>query len=165
MSNITVLGFESQDGAEGMLENLNLWQDEGLVEIIDAVVASRGKGGEWVDIKQTHSEKGKFARRGSGVGLLAGLLLGGPILGLAGGAAIGAITGSMKDYGIDDKFIKEASKWVGANRSALFVMTDKGNAEELLERLKPFKAIVLSTTLEPEQETALQKTLEEEKYD
>jgi len=126
-------------------------------------VASRGPGFE-VEIEQTHSETGKRALGGSGIGLLAGLLLGGPILGLAGGAAIGAIAGKMKDYGIDDDFIKEISQGLKANSSALFLMVKEANAEEVLEKLKPFKATVLTTTLSEGQEEKVRKALEKEEY-
>ena len=47
----------------------------GLIELEDAVIASRGRGGD-VQIEQTHKQGGRFALRGGGAGLLAGLLLG-----------------------------------------------------------------------------------------
>ena len=160
-SEIVVLGFEDQFAAEDMLGILGKLQEEGLIELEDAVVASRRSGAE-VQIKQTHSETGKFALRGTGIGLLAGLLLGGPILGLAGGAAIGAIAGSMKDQGIDDKFIREVSEWVQPGTSALFLMVKEAKADKVHEQLKPFKAKVLTTTLPEESEQRLKRTLAEE---
>jgi uncharacterized membrane protein len=115
--------------------------------------------------RQTHSEKGKFALRGSGIGLLAGLLVGGPIGGLVGGAAVGVIAGALKDYGIDDDFIEEVSESLKPDSSALFLMVSNAKAEETLERLKPFKAKVLNTTLSEEQEQKLKEVLEKEVRD
>lgn len=43
-SRIIVLGFDNQYAAEGMLEDLNRMQDEGLIDLEDAVVASRDVG-------------------------------------------------------------------------------------------------------------------------
>jgi uncharacterized membrane protein len=160
-SRIVVLGFDNQYAAEGMLEDINRMQDEGLIDLEDAVVATRGVGTR-VEIKQTRSVTGKYAGRGTGIGLLAGLLLGGPILGLVGGAAIGAIAGGLKDYGIDDHFIDEVSEWVAPNSSALFLLVKEAKAEEVLRRLIPWKAKVLTTTLPEESETRLQETLAEE---
>jgi len=160
-SRIVVLGFDNQYAAEGMLQDLYRLQDEGLIDLEDAVVASRGVGTR-VDIKQTRSLTGKYAGRGTGVGLLAGLLLGGPILGLIGGAAIGAITGALKDYGLDDEFIDEVSEWVGPNSSALFLLVKEAKAGEVLERLRVWKAKVLTTTLPEEAEKRLEETLAEE---
>jgi uncharacterized membrane protein len=160
-SKIVVLGFDSQFGAEGMLNDFNRMEEEGLIEIEDAVVASRGIGGH-ISVKQTKSVKGKFAKVGSAVGLLAGLLLGGPVLGLAAGAAVGAITGSFKDYGIDDDFIEKVNAWIQPNHSALFLLIKEAKAEEVLAKLKPFKAFVLSTDLPEEGRKRLEKALEKE---
>ena len=99
-SQIIVLGFEGQLTAAAILRDIIKMQDDGLIELEDAVVASRGSGTD-VEIQQTHSDSSKFALRGGGAGLLAGLLLGGPILGAAGGAAVGVLASALKDYGID----------------------------------------------------------------
>jgi uncharacterized membrane protein len=162
-NNIVVLGFKNQYGAEAMLEEIQKWQEEGLIELEDAVLASRGRGGE-VQIEQTHKQGGRFALRGGGAGLLAGLLLGGPILGLVGGAAAGGITAALKDYGLDDSFIKEVSQWVQPETSALFLLVKEAKADEVLEKLRPHGAIILTTTLESEQEERLRQALAEEEY-
>jgi uncharacterized membrane protein len=163
-SNIVVLAFDGRYTAKATLKDIQKMQEDGLLEIKDAVVASRGPGGN-VKIEQTHSEKGKFALRGSGIGLLAGLLVGGPIGGLVGGAAVGVIAGALKDYGIDDDFIEEVSESLKPDSSALFLMVSNAKAEETLERLKPFKAKVLNTTLSEEQEQKLKEVLEKEVRD
>jgi len=162
-SNIVVLGFKSQYGAEAMLEDIQKWQEEGMIELEDAVVASRGPGGD-VQIEQTHKQGGRFALRGGGAGLLAGLLLGGPILGLAVGAAAGGIAAALKDYGLDDTFVEEVSQWVQPETSALFLLVKEAKAEEVLERLRSYGAVVLTTTLAPAQEKRLRQALAEEEY-
>ena len=105
-----------------------------------------------------------IAKIGAGAGIFAGLLLGGPIGGLAAGAAIGAITGKMKDYGIDDKFIKEISAGLGYNSSAIFLLVKEARGEEVMERLKPYKGVVLSTTLAPEAQARLEQALSKEEF-
>ena len=162
MSNIVALAFEGEETAKGWLNDLRKLAEDGHIEILDAVIASRGVGKK-VDIKQTESDKGKYAKRGTGIGFLAGLLLGGPILGAAGGAAVGAITGSMKDVGIDDAFIEEITQGVAPNSSMLFLMVQNAD-EKVMAYLKPFKARVLTTTLPAEEEARLQKLLESEQY-
>ena len=158
-----VLGFDNRYGAEGMLESIQKWEEEGLIELEDAVVAWSGPSGE-VQIQQTHKQGGKFASRGGGVGLLAGLLLGGPIVGLVGGATIGAITAALKDYGLDDEFVREASQWVRPETSALFLLVKEAKADEIEARLRPHGALVLTSSLDPEQEKRLRATLAEEEY-
>ena len=160
-SQVVVLGFNEELGAETMLDYLGEMQDEGLIELEDAVVASRGPGTN-VEIRQTHSKAGKFALRGSGIGLLAGLLLGGPIGGLIGGAAIGGITGALKDHGLDDSFVEEVSGSVRPNTSALFLLIKEAKGEEVLEKLQSLDARVLTTTLPEEAEKRLRDSLAQE---
>ena len=162
-NNIVVLGFKNQYGAEAMLDEIQKWQEEDLIELEDAVLVSRGVGGE-VQIEQTHKQGGRFALRGGGAGLLAGLLLGGPILGLVGGVAAGGIAAALKDYGLDDMFVKEVSQWVQPETSALFLLVKEGKADEILEKLRPYGAIVLTTTLASEQEERLRQVLADEEY-
>ena len=159
-SNIVVLGFDNQYGAEGMLEDMQRWQEEGLLELEDAVIASRGPGRD-VQIEQTHRQGGRFALRGGGAGLLAGLLLGGPILGLVAGAAAGGIAAALKDYGLDDNFVEEVSQWVKPETSALFLLVKEAKADDVLEKLRSYGAVVLTTTLAPEQEERLRQALAE----
>lgn len=162
MSNIVALAFEGQETAKGWLKDLEKMAEDGHIEILDAVVVSRGASSN-IEIEQTQSMKGKYAKRGTGIGFLAGLLLGGPILGAVGGAAVGAVTGSMKDVGIEDQFIEDIAQGAGPNSSMLFLMTQNAD-EKVLNYLKPFKARVLTTTLPPEEEARLQKLLETEEY-
>lgn len=164
MSNITALAFDGEQTAKGMLNDILKLEEQGKIEVLDAVVASRGVGKN-VNIEQTKSLKGKYAKRGTGIGFLAGLLLGGPILGAAGGAAVGAISGSMKDIGIEDDFIEKISAGLGANTSAIFLMTQNADMEAVEKYLKPFKARVLSTTLPAEGEAKLKNLLSKEEFD
>jgi uncharacterized membrane protein len=162
VSNIVGLAFEGRETADGWLKDLEKMAEDGHIEILDAVVVTRGVS-DRIEIKQTKSMTKKYAGRGTGIGFLAGLLLGGPILGAAGGAAVGAITGSMKDVGIEDKFIEDIAQGIGPNSSMLFLMTQNAD-EKVLNYLKHFKARVLTTTLPPEEETRLQKLLESEEF-
>ncbi len=182
--NIHVLMFDDFYGAENALENVNTWEKNGWIKVADAVVVTRGKGSEVaptqvatggegtpvmissggtnteLEVKQTHKFAGKYALGGSGIGFLAGFLLGGPVGGLIVGATVGGITGAMKDYGIDDKFIKEVSAGVKPGTSALFLMTTDGDADKILPEVAEFKARLLSTSLSPEQERLLRDALE-----
>jgi uncharacterized membrane protein len=185
--NIHVLLFEDIDGAENMLTNVYSWEKAGWLKVEDAVVVTRGTGASGapvqiasanveqpivtrgpgsnteLEIKQTHKFAGKYALGGSGAGFLIGMLLGGPIGGLVVGATVGGITGAMKDYGINDKFIKEVSAGVAPGTSALFLMSTGGDQEKLIPELREHKARLLSTTLRSEQEQALREAIEKHK--
>ena len=160
-SNVIMLAWDDPTRAEDMLTMFEIWQEQGLITIEDAVVATLGDLPE-VEIKQTQSVAGKYTLRGSGIGLLGGFLLGGPIGGLVAGAAVGAIAGHMKDLGIDDKFIRDSSEALRPNSSALFVMGRAEDPDGFYQELKPYKAVVATTTLSPEQEQRLRRALAEE---
>ena len=158
-SKIVVLGFDRQFGAEGMLEQIEKYEQEGLITLEDGVIASRGVGG-YVDIKQARPQGGKSALKGGGVGLLAGLLLGGPILGVAAGAGIGAIINSFKDYGLDDDFVKEITESLKPESSALFLLVKEAKAEEFQGKFDQWEAHVITTSLPPDKEKALREMIE-----
>ena len=160
-SNIVVLRFDGESQAENMLSIFGDMQDKGIVTLEDAVIATRGPGDN-IEIKQSQSVTGKYTLRGSGIGLLAGLLLGGPIGGLVGGTVAGAFAGALKDVGIDDKFIRQTSEMLTPGSSALFLMGRADDPEKFLEELRPFKALVATTSLSAEQENRLKRTLAEE---
>lgn len=158
-STIIVLGFDRQYGAEGMLEHIEKLEQEGLIKLEDAVIASRGVGDK-VTIEQANPQTGKTSLKGGGLGILAGLLLGGPILAAAAGAGIGAIIGSVKDFGLDDHFVKDISDSLKPESSALFLLVKEAKLEELQGRFGNYDARVMTTTLSPDKEIALQKFLE-----
>jgi uncharacterized membrane protein len=160
-SNIIMLAWDDPTRAGDMLSTFQTWQEEGLITIDDAVLAVREQSPE-VEITQTQSVAGKYTLRGTGIGLLAGVLLGGPVGGLVAGAAVGAISGHMKDLGINDKFIRDATKALAPNSSALFVMGRAEDPEGFYKELKPYRAVVAMTTLSPEQEKRLRDALAHE---
>ena len=160
-SNIVVLRFDGKSQAENMLSIFDDMQERGIVTLEDAVIASRGPGDN-IEIEQTQSVTGKYTLRGSGIGLLAGLLLGGPVGGLVGGTVAGAVAGAMKDVGMDDKFIRETSEMLTPGSSALFLMGKADDPDKFLDELRPFKALVATTSLSAEQENRLKRTLAEE---
>lgn len=178
---LVVVGFESAGGADTMLEIVNELQERNLLTITDAVLASRAPssnleavvnlatmslaaGGQEVQITQTRSQKGKFALRGGGAGLLVGLLLGGPVGGLVAGAALGALTGGLRDFGVSDSFVRSVSDQLKPDSSVLFLLVEASEPDEVLAALRPFRGNVLHTTLSAEQEQKLKAALEREEH-
>ena len=60
--------------------------------------------------------------------MLFGLIFFVPFLGMAIGAAMGALTGSMMDVGIDDDFIKASREKITPGTSALFLLSNDARA-------------------------------------
>ncbi|OSI67450.1 MULTISPECIES: DUF1269 domain-containing protein [Bradyrhizobium] len=166
MAELVVVGFETPNEADHVLTELARLQKEYLIDLEDAVVATRGPDGK-LRLKQSVDLVGVGAASGGlwGAmwGSLVGLLFLNPLLGLATGAALGAgagaLSGKLADYGIDDDFIRSVGSNIPPNSSALFVLVRKVQPEKVLEELKRFKGRVIRSSLSPEQEARLQAAL------
>jgi uncharacterized membrane protein len=178
-SKLVVLAFDGPDTASEMLINLREAEKQGVFKLDDAVIASRGNStsivmggsdnfggysqaekGQAVKVQQTQSHRGRSTVGGIGVGLLAGLLVGGPIVGVTIG--IGALAGALRDRGIKDSFIEETSNNLKPDSSALFLLikdTDQAKLDGVLATLHQFNAKVLYTDLPAETEQKLRDEL------
>jgi uncharacterized membrane protein len=87
-----------------------------------------------------------------------------PLLGLAVGAAMGALSGSMSDVGIDDGFIKELRENVRPGTSALFVMSSNAVPDKVLDRFRGSGASLISTNLSGDQEAKLREAFSEAEH-
>ena len=106
MATLTVLKFDSPTGAAQMLDKIKSMQKMQLITLQDAAIVSWPEGKKGPKTKQLVNMAGMGALDGAFWGMLFGLLFFAPWLGLAVGAAFGALGGKMRDYGIDDDFIK-----------------------------------------------------------
>jgi uncharacterized membrane protein len=143
-----------------MLKFLRKKAKEADVELEDAVVIYRTQDGE-IKIKQTQEvTTGKGARWGSGWGLLVGVLLGGPIVGVLGGLGLGALYGKLTDHGINDQFIKDVGKALDRNGSALMLMIRDEDYPRSIEYLKTFEVEILEADLSEDTEHAVLQAVE-----
>jgi uncharacterized membrane protein len=97
-------------------------------------------------------------------GMLFGLIFFVPLLGMAIGAGMGALGGSLADVGIDDDFIKQAREKVTPGTSALFALTSRATEDRVIEELKQFDFEIISTNLPAEQEQKLREAFGEEPH-
>jgi len=84
------------------------------------------------------------------------------LVGLASGAALGAIVGSMKHMGIDVDFIKSIRSKVTEGTSALFLMTSDAVEDRVVEAMKHYKFEIIATNLSKEEEANLRAAFAEE---
>jgi uncharacterized membrane protein len=157
-SKLVAIAYDGQETANEVLREIQALEAAGDIVLEDAVVVERQQGTQ-VELKQVKTAEWKSTGRGTGIGLIAGLLLGGPIVAAMAGAGIGYITGKLKDHGIPDDFIKDLSESLGPDSSALFLLIKEANAEKALATVKPFKGRVLTTTLDKDKEERLRQTL------
>lgn len=156
MSDLVVLAFDTETGAEQLRDDLIQLQKEHLIGLEDAAVAVRHQDGK-VKIKQVTSLAGAGALGGAFWGMLIGLIFFVPVFGLLVGAAAGALVGKSQDIGVDDKFIKEVGNTLQPGNSALFLLVNKVVPDKVQETLKKYKNVkVVKTSLSKEQEEKLQ---------
>jgi uncharacterized membrane protein len=105
MATLVVIDYESEVRAEEVRLALLKMQKEYLVDLDDAVVVVRDTKGR-VKLRQLYNLTAAGAASGGFWGALIGLLFLNPLFGFAIGAAAGAISGSLRDIGIDDNFMK-----------------------------------------------------------
>jgi uncharacterized membrane protein len=87
-----------------------------------------------------------------------------PLLGMAVGAGIGALSGSLADVGIDEAFINNVREKVTPGTSALFALTSGATEDRVIEELKQFDFEIISTNLPADQEQRLREAFGEEPY-
>ncbi|KRR24413.1 DUF1269 domain-containing protein [Bradyrhizobium retamae] len=162
MSDLVVLGFDGLHTADEVLNKLRSLQKEYLIDLEDACVVEREKGGK-VYLKQAVSLTKVGAATGGTTGALWGALVGllflnplaGMALGAIAGAGMGALSGSLTDFGIRDDFIKKLGETIPEGSSALFVLFRKVTEDKVLPEIEPFKPRVLRTSLSSDAEKRL----------
>ena len=161
MSDLVITIFPDETTAFEMRAALAKMQKEYLIEMDDAVVVTRDAKGK-VKLHQAMSLTAAGAFSGGFWGMLVGLIFFNPLLGLAVGSGVGAISGKLSDIGINDEMMKEIGESFTPGSSGLFILFRKVTADKVLERLKEFsgKGKVLRTSLRKEGEEELREVLE-----
>ena len=154
MSELIVLAFDNEEDALKVRDRLLAFQQSRMLQLADAAIVIRRQDGR-VKVTQLTNLVGTGAFGGAFWGVLIGLLLAVPLLGLAVGVAAGAFVGSLTDYGVDDKFIKEVGNTIQPGHSALFLLMHKAAIDKVLDESKEFNPTVLQTSLSPEDEAKL----------
>lgn len=163
MSTLSVWRFPIPDGAEVMLNSLEVLEKQQLITVLDGAVVTWQVGAKRPKTRQLHSMTGAGALGGAFWGMLFGMLFFIPFLGLAVGAAAGAMGGAFSDVGIDDAFIEQIRREVTPGTSALFLLS----ADAVIDKVKPaidelnLNPQLISTNLSAEQEAKLRETLAE----
>jgi uncharacterized membrane protein len=163
LGRLVVLAFADEFSAFELREFLCQLEEEGIIEVGDAVVATRNAKGK-VRLHQSLPLVAARTLIGSFGGMVIGMMLLNPLFGSLAGAAVGAVSGAMGDIGIDDAFMKSLGETLTPGSSALFVLVRNTKPEQLLERLKPFagRGKVLQSTMPAENEVLLRNLLEGE---
>lgn len=161
-TSLTVLKFDSPDGAEKALEVIEDLNRQQLINLHDAAIVTWPEDKSKPKTKQLTSLTGAGAFTGAFWGMLFGILFLVPFLGVAFGAAMGAMAGSMADVGISDDFIKSVRSKVTKGTSALFLMTSGAVMDKVVDAMKDMEFELIASNLTKEQEEKLREAFTEE---
>ena len=169
MADLVVLDFDGTETADAVLTKLRSLRKQELIDLLDACIVVHPENGD-IQIKQSVNLTALGASSGLGtgalVGTLAGLLMLNPLAGFAigglAGAAMGAVSGRLSDYGINDEFIRELGKTIKPGTSALFLLVARATPDKVIAEINQYNPRILQTSLTEEQENRLRAALADE---
>jgi len=160
MSTFVAIQYDNPFKAQEVRLNLIKLQNEFLIDLEDAVVAVKNKKGK-IKLHQAFNLTSSGAVAGGFWGLFIGILFLSPLIGTAVGVSAGAVSGALRDVGINDEFMKKLAAGLDNNSSILFVLVQKVTPDKVLNEVKKFGGTVLQTSLTHEDENKLQAALNE----
>jgi len=155
MATVTVLKFETSEGANNALGVVQGLQKQHLINVHDAAIVSWPAGKKKPKTRQLVDLVSAGALSGMFWGMLFGVIFLSPLFGMAVGSVFGALGGALRDYGIDDDFIKRIREQVTEGTSALFLMTSDAVTDRVVEQMKNLKFEIIATNLSKDQEKKL----------
>lgn len=161
MSTLVAIAYPDRSTAEQVRQELIQATKEHLVRLDDAVVVDVDADGK-IKLHQATSTAGVGAVGGAAWGGLIGLLFLAPLVGMAIGAASGALAGKLTDTGVNDKFMKELGAKLQPGKTALIALGSTEARDRLMERLSPYGGEVVQTSLDHEDEDRLRAALGQE---
>ncbi|MEU8224158.1 DUF1269 domain-containing protein [Kribbella sp. NPDC048915] len=159
MTHLVVLGVNSRDDAERVLQVTDDLAKQQLLQREDAAIAYKDSKGK-VRIQQTMNLTGAGAASGALWGTLLGLLFLNPLAGMAVGAASGAVAGKLTDIGIDDQLIKDVGRELQEDHAAVFLLARSATVDRVVDALKPLGPTVIQTNLTKDREEELVAALQ-----
>jgi uncharacterized membrane protein len=158
MSDLVFIAFPTEQQAEEIRDKVLSMQKEYLIEIGDAVIATKDMSGR-VGLNQLVNLTGTSAMSGAVWGSLIGMTFLNPLLGAALGAASGALRGRLTDIGINDNFMKEAAGALEPGTAGLFLLIRKMTTSKVLAALEGVGGKVMQTSFDDTTEEALRNAL------
>ena len=159
MADLIAVVFPSEEKAEEVRNKILGMTKEYLIDIGDAVIATKTESGR-VKLNQLMNTTAAGAAGGSFWGLLVGILFLNPLVGVAAGAGAGALAGALTDVGINDKFMKGlAEEDIKPGEAVLFVLVKKVTGDKVLAGLSGVGGRILQTSLDHTREERLREAL------
>ena len=155
-STLIIVTFDDMEKASELLKTVNGMEKDNLVILKDAAVVVKDDNGK-VKVKETDEPStGRGAVTGGSLGLIIGLIIGGPVGGLLLGGAIGAWAARKVDLGIDNDKIKAIEEGMQNGTSVLFLQIQAAAKKEwLIALIRDSGGEVVEIVLDDETEVEL----------
>jgi uncharacterized membrane protein len=161
VSDLIVIGYDDEQTAYRVWDELVRLQQDYLVDLEDAAIIRRDQRGKIRVSTPAHHA----VAWGTLSGLFWGTLIGviflfplAPLVGVAGGI-MGAALGAGGELGLKDDFKRRVRDMLQPGTSALLVIVRKVTPDKFIEALRPYGGTILQTSLPRDAEQQLMKAL------
>ncbi|MFI8521602.1 DUF1269 domain-containing protein [Streptomyces sp. NPDC085481] len=159
MSELIVIGYEDRAIADKAFAAVLKLKDEHVVELNGLAVVSVDEDGKThVDTPARTEEIALSATAGALWGMVFGMLILTPAIGVV-GAALGGVIGKLNQMGVDNKFRGKVQELLKPGSSAVVIMASKITEDRFAATMGPFGGTVLKTSLPEDSERELAEQL------
>ncbi|ROQ26860.1 putative membrane protein [Streptomyces sp. PanSC19] len=159
MSELIVIGYDGHEVATKAFKAVQALRDDHVVELKGlAVVRVDQDGDTHVDTPARREEIALSATAGALWGMVLGILVLTPGIGVV-GAALGGIIGKLTQMGVDNGFRKKVSDLLEPGSAAVVILASKITEDRFAAAMEPFGGTVLKTSLPEESERELAEQL------
>src|SRR5215207_50792 len=160
MSTLVAVAYPDIETAEKVRQELVNATREHLLNLEDAVIAEHKADGK-IKLHQAIGTTSAGAAGGALWGGLIGLIFLAPLVGMAVGAASGALGGKIADVGVDDTFMKDLGEKLEPGSAALIALGSSDARDKLIDRVKGYGGEIIQTSLSTDAEANLRTALGE----
>ncbi len=154
MSRLLVFVLCTEAEVDQMITEIQSLKDQQLITIMDAASVAR-RLDDSVMIKQADSLTGTDALGGPFWGMLIGMLIFLPWLGVPVNTITRSLNSKYSGWGLTDSFIKEVGASIMPGYSALFLLITTMKEDRIIEAVSRHKATLLQKSLSSDDESKL----------
>ncbi|WP_369149090.1 DUF1269 domain-containing protein [Streptomyces sp. R44] len=159
MSELIVIGYDDHKVATKAFKEVQKLRDDHVVDLNGLAVVRVDEDGEThVDTPAKKEEIALSATAGALWGMVFGILILTPAMGVV-GAALGGLIGKLTQMGVDNGFRKKVSELLEPGSAAVVIMASKVTEDRFAAAMEPFGGTVLKTSLPQESERELAEQL------